>query len=238
MRAVVLNDDLCVFTPSSFGKSAAEDHYDVLLPPDELSTSSASPPPSPPPLPPPQVAPKFQLHAALSSRLVQVPFEVCECQEMGRGLKSLADFEIDDPIGPYDGVRVDRYGRIVFCRPHLRALFDRFPQIDRERNATVFQRSHAARLRIDQDCLFIDGHPLSDPCLDGIPEFTRMRLSLANSSSPRDANMKPVFAEAPDLQVLSVPGGLQQHPTDSCEMFLVAKKRIRCVSALARKRMF
>ena len=76
------------------------------------------------------------------------------------------------------------------------------------------------------DSLLIDGHPLADPCLDHDPSILRLRMSLANSAARKDANMRAVFVEAPELASLAVPAEISERPSNNCVMVLFATRDI------------
>ncbi len=137
----------------------------------------------------------------------------------GRGIQALRDFEPDEVLLWYDGHRIDTVGNLVFARPSITELFQRF---NLHYDSVDFQDTHAVRLgrRQSMDVL-IDGYPLCDPCFDD--ELWVGRGALANSGSPQESNMKLIWVEAPDLP---------PDPIDNlrnCEAILVARRRIRYV---------
>ena len=75
-------------------------------------------------------------------------------------------------------------------------LMQQFPQIDREKNGTPFQTTHAVRLGshgksalTKRSGLMIDGGPLTHPCLDHVDGVEIGRIALANSAAPKKKNM-------------------------------------------------
>lgn len=132
------------------GKHPAEDHYDILVPKHAASAEAAPPPAASPPSPQLSLsdATYYAKYHDFISRIQEGQgFEVFDFGgELGRGLRSLRFYRKGDPIGWYGGARVDRHGRLRYFSPDLRALYKRFPEIDRERQKTAFQASHAVRM--------------------------------------------------------------------------------------------
>ena len=133
---------------------------------------------------------KHQKHAQIMSRLleVDVDYRVCEDDKCGRGLEAIRRIEKSVYVDRYDGHRVDANGKVEFRRASVTALMLQYPQIDREKNNTPFQKTHAVRVgRSRESGLMVDGGPLTHPCLDHVKGIGR--LALANSGSPKDSNM-------------------------------------------------
>ena len=133
---------------------------------------------------------KFSMHALIMSRMPVwgKDIVIVDCGSMGRGLMVKKRILKDDPIGWYDGHHVDEQGNIVFERAVIAELMRQFPVIDRVRQGTPFQTTHAVRLgRSHSTGLMIDGGPLSHPAIDHVVGLGRMVL--ANSANPKQANM-------------------------------------------------
>jgi hypothetical protein len=133
---------------------------------------------------------KHHQYAQMMSRLleVDVDYRVCDDGKCGRGLEGMRRVEIDQVVERYDGHHVDSKGNVVFRMESVSALMRKYPQIDRERNNTPFQKTHAVRVgRRHESGLMVDGGPLTHPCLDHVKGVGRM--ALANSGSPRTSNM-------------------------------------------------
>jgi hypothetical protein len=119
---------------------------------------------------------------------VDVDYRVCDDGKCGRGLEGMRRVEIGQFIERYDGHHVDSEGKVVFRMESVSALMREYPQIDRERNNTPFQKTHAVRVgRRHESGLMVDGGPLTHPCLDHVKGVGRM--ALANSGSPKTSNM-------------------------------------------------
>ena len=89
---------------------------------------------------------------------------------------------------------VDDKGNVIMRRERISQLMQQFPQIDREKNGTPFQTTHAVRLGshgksalTKRSGLMIDGGPLTHPCLDHVDGIGRM--ALADSAAPKKKNM-------------------------------------------------
>jgi hypothetical protein len=124
----------------------------------------------------------------LKSLKVDVDYHVVQTKKQGRALQGLKRVEIGDVAGWYDGHLADSNGKVVFRRESVTALMLMYPQIDREKNNTPFQKTHALRVgRRHESGLVVDGGPLTHPCLDHVQGIGRM--ALANSGSPKDSNM-------------------------------------------------
>lgn len=133
---------------------------------------------------------KHHHYAQMMSRLldVDVDYRVCDDGKCGRGLEGIRRVEIGQVIERYDGHHVDSKGKVVFRMESVSALMRKYPQIDRERNNTPFQKTHAVRVgRRHESGLMVDGGPLTHPCLDHVKGVGRM--ALANSGSPKTSNM-------------------------------------------------
>ncbi len=140
---------------------------------------------------------KYHKHTDYLSRLaeVDVDYRVCDTK-YGRGLEALRRFDIGEVIERYDGHRVDSSGNVAIRRAAVSSLMLKYPEIDREKNQTPFQKTHAIRLgRFGRTAswgsresgLLVDGGPLSHPCLDHVKGVGRM--ALADSGNPRNSNM-------------------------------------------------
>ena len=141
---------------------------------------------------------KFALHAKLMSQMPKVNRDyrvvASEVSKNGRELESMTFFEEDELTGFYDGHRVDDKGNVIMRRERISQLMQQFPQIDREKNGTPFQTTHAVRLGshgksalTKRSGLMIDGGPLTHPCLDHVDGIGRM--ALADSAAPNKKNM-------------------------------------------------
>ena len=100
---------------------------------------------------PPRPDRKYDKYYSIMSKMGgYAPYHIENFDELGRGLVADEVIRKGDPCGLYEGLRVDRFGRVLFCPPFLSELFARFPQIDRQRTGAAFQQSHTARLRVHQ----------------------------------------------------------------------------------------
>ena len=198
------------------GKSKAEDHCDILIPKKSDDPAAHDSPRN-----------RFEKHErmmkqALSwvwGRDLYIRFI---SQEKGRGIFAGRDFEVDDVLGWYDGHRCDTSGKLVFARAAVASLFQLFPHLNREETGDSIMRTHCLQLnRTAESGVVIDGHPLTHPCLDDVPNIGR--FAIANSDNPEFCNMKMICVPAPDIPPDKIMRLL------NLEHFLVARLPIRCV---------
>ena len=117
---------------------------------------------------------------------------IADCGALGRGLQMTIERFPGDPIGWYDGHHVDADGNVVWENPAITKVMQEYPVIDRCLQGTPFQATHAVRLnRSSKHGFMIDGGPLAHPAIDHVPGLGRM--SIANSASPKEANMFVLF---------------------------------------------
>ena len=146
--------------------------------------------------------------------------DIGPCTDLrGRGVEAYRDFDENDIMMWYDGHRVDESGKLVFERPAVTKIFQKYTF---NPESLGFHDTHALRLGRRQSMnVLIDGYPLTLQLFDDEPFIGRG--ALANSASPQDANMTMIWLEAPDLPEDSIDN------IRSCESILVARRKIRYI---------